>query len=336
VHNWDTILSTSLPGYVFGLIAVLHADGTDYTFRITEGKARYIGQGDPHDVCPDLHDTSGTPRHFSFDNFEGSTLYSVSVYPTDEFSAQFHTMGPIYAGVGAGCIIIITSLIFLLYDYFMNRNAIEKELINNTKRLFVRFISHEIRTPMNTVYLGLKLLADEMRSSLLSAAEIPMTNGEAELNEETLNNWIDLITDIEESSDTAIAVLNDLLNYDKIGMGTLQIEHKVVYMWDVISSNVNPFFVQAREANVELLLQMMPFTNGTSAAEAEAARHLLTLGDSVKLGQVVRNLVSNAVKFTPSGGTITVTAQWCQNGLPDVHFDESDLMRAGSLILEGG
>ena len=338
VHNWDTILSRSLHDYVFGITAVLHASDTDYSFRITDGEATFVGLGDLHES-----DHSDRGKHFSFDDFEGSVLYSVSVYPTDAYLAQFHTLGPVYASVMAVSIIFFTSLIFLLYDHFMNRNAIERELVVNTKRLFVRFISHEIRTPMNTVHLGLKLLAGEMDTFLNSS---PVSQGEAGEDKEkdtsmetktanTMKDWIGLISDIEESSDTAIVVLNDLINYDKIMMGSLNLEVDAVYPWDIISSNVKPFFVQARQAEVKLLLKMLPFTqDGASQEQEDEARHLLTIGDSVKLGQVVRNLVSNAVKFTPKGGTITVTAEWHQDGLPEVQFDESDLPRAGSLVVE--
>ena len=321
VHNWDTILSRSLPDYVFGIVAVLHAGNTDYSFRITDGQANFIGDGDLHD-----EKYSSRAKHFKFDNFEGSVLYSVSVYPTDQYVAQFHTLGPVYASVMAVTIIIFTSIIFLLYDHFMNRNAIEKELVINTKRLFVRFISHEIRTPLNTVHLGLKLLIDEMSNFLVAMMELK----DDRINER-LNDWISLITDIEDSSDTAIVVLNDLINYDKIVMGSLNIEIDEVYLWEVISSNVKPFFVQARQANVSLVLKMVPFTSDATATEA---RHLFALGDSVKLGQVVRNLVSNAVKFTPSGGSVIVTASWNPDGLPDVQFEESENPRAGSLIVE--
>jgi hypothetical protein len=48
-------------------------------------------------------------------------------------------------------VILFTSTIFLLYDHLMNSNAVEREGVIETKRLFVRYISHEIRTPLQTV-----------------------------------------------------------------------------------------------------------------------------------------------------------------------------------------
>ena len=51
------------------------------------------------------------------------------------------------------CIIVFTSIVFIIYDILMNRQALQQKLIIDTRRQFVRFISHEIRTPLNTIHL---------------------------------------------------------------------------------------------------------------------------------------------------------------------------------------
>jgi CheY-like chemotaxis protein len=132
--------------------------------------------------------------------------------------------------------------------------------------------------------------------------------------------------------------LNDLINYDKIDAGTLNIEKEQVNMWDVISTNVNPFVVQARHNGVHFEIDIHTRRPNISPQERAAIRKLLVFGDSVKLGQVIRNLVSNALKFTPSGGYVTVTADYRPEGMPDVKSVEPtntaiDYEQAGSILI---
>jgi signal transduction histidine kinase/CheY-like chemotaxis protein len=319
VHNWDSILSEALPKHVYGIVAVLHAGNVDYSFKIDEGLAEYLGLGDFHSS---EHSSKGRTTEFNF--FHDSVKYSVTIYPTDEYVEQYHTLGPIYAAV-ISVFIIVASLLFYWYDHHMNRNAVERELVINTKRLFVRFISHEIRTPLNTVHLGLKLLAAEINDAL---------DNSSKPTEIQLKEWLSLIADIEDSSDTSISVLNDLINYDKLMMGAFHAEASEICLWDVIASNVKPFYVQARHSDVTLKLIMEPFEKDSSDQGKHDAMRLVTMGDRVKLGQVVRNIVTNAVNFTPPNGTVTVTVRWNKDGLPGVKFEGSLLRRAGSVVME--
>lgn len=116
-----------------------------------------------------------------------------------------------------------------------------------------------------------------------------------------------LISETETSSDVAIDVLNDLINYDKIDTGTLKIEISAIYFWDIVTTAVTPFYVQARHLNVELVLDMELQRNDIDIDHKNVLKRLLVLGDRVKLSQVIKNLISNALKFTSSGGKVTLT-----------------------------
>jgi hypothetical protein len=307
VHNWDTIIGYSLPDYVTGLDAVLSRNTEKpYTYRINAGKARLKGEGEGESHgLGDRHERAYDPDKKSFDipYFKGVS-YTLTLYPGDDYVNQFQTELPLYACIISVAVICVTSFIFFVYDFFVNRQKYENELIINTKRLFVRFISHEIRTPMNTVHLGLNLLGAEM-SQLVASGNVPPVVAA------NLTDWLDLIANIGDSSDAAIVVLNDLINYDKISMGLLNIECQMCSFWDIVGEAVKPFMVQARQAGVELKLDMEVHRSSTdvfnlSMEERRRRLQLQVYGDTLKLTQVVRNLVSNAIKFTPESGRVTV------------------------------
>ena len=128
-------------------------------------------------------------------------------------------------------------MLFALYDYFLSRSAREHAVILATKRAFVRYISHEIRTPLNTVNIGLKVLMQELvglpaflappspssPQHTVSAPHLSLSHQFEEKQKELL----DLVLEVEDSSDTAVGILNDLINYDKISMNNMLLELEV-------------------------------------------------------------------------------------------------------------
>jgi signal transduction histidine kinase len=154
---------------------------------------------------------------------------------------------------------------------------------------------------------------------------------------------------VEESSVIATNVLNDLINYDKVAMGTLNTELELVSLWQLINTALKPFLVNARQAAVRLVLNSK-FELDTDPQYRAALDSLMGVGDAIKISQVVRNLLSNALKFSPCGGEVLVTVRWDPLGLPHAAVPEprgsgdsnksagdliawSSLARAGSLVL---
>ena len=127
---------------------------------------------------------------------------------------------------------------------------------------------------------------------------------------EVLVEWQSLIKDTEVNCDSATEVLNDLINYEKIDAGKLNIEIAAVYMWDVIAASIVPFQVQARHASVELSLELEINRNDIGNVERNIMKDLFVLGDKVKLMHVIKNLISNGLKFTQAGGKITVSGMY--------------------------
>jgi signal transduction histidine kinase len=244
-----------------------------------------LGTGDFHDREYDY-----AKKSFPVTFFGGSVSYSLSVYPTDHYYNHYHTDLPIYACVIVVAIILITAFIFMLYDFFMNRQAMEKSSVLETRRQFVRFISHEIRTPLSTVHLGCKLLFAELMA-LLESKDSPLLTAVVE----RVKDWLLLVADIEESTDAAIDVLNDLINFDKITagqsvslsigvsmptltgalsfffafnsessiirsllyrIGSLCIEAELIFVWEFFYGAIKPYVAQAKQRKIRMKVDM--------------------------------------------------------------------------------
>jgi quinol-cytochrome oxidoreductase complex cytochrome b subunit len=79
-----------------------------------------------------------TPGMFS----DKSPTYTLTVYPTDEFFEVYSTLNPTITTVGSVCIIVFTSLLFLMYDFLVRQESHHKLLIQEAKRQFIRFVRY--------------------------------------------------------------------------------------------------------------------------------------------------------------------------------------------------
>jgi len=119
---------------------------------------------------------------------------------------------------------------------------------------------------------------------------------------------------------SAVAILNDLLNYDKLESGLMKLEADQVFIWDLISKTVGQLNIQAvnRKINLKLHVEKPDIKSSSSDLETGCSNtDLCVVGAELKLMQVLRNVVSNALKFTQANGTIEVTAHHIKNGLPN-------------------
>ena len=164
----------------------------------------------------------------------------------------------------------------------------------------------------------------------------------------TCNEVNELLSEIQDSTDVALTVLNDLLNYDKIEMGNLRIEVRKVAIWKMVQNVVNSFALDAKTRKVKLSISCDVDNVHNSAERTLLLSHLFVNGDVIRLGQVVRNLVSNAVKFSLEGNYVIVAVKWVEHGLPSavvppldqndgtLHMSESDYNtanRMGSILI---
>jgi signal transduction histidine kinase len=94
-----------------------------------------------------------------------------------------------------------------------------------SKKNFVRYISHEIRTPLNTVFMGIQLARKQLAQ-----------NNPADASS--------ILHDVEESCVTAVDILNDILLYDKIEDGRMELDKTVVTAHKLVKSVADLFVVQ--------------------------------------------------------------------------------------------
>ena len=150
----------------------------------------------------------------------------------------------------------------------------QAESANRAKSLMLANMSHEIRTPMNGVLGFAELLA----GTTLTAEQR------------------DYVDTIRSSGEALLALINDILDYSKIGAGKLSLDSEPVDIWKLIERVVGLLAVQAAEKGLRLVFSL----------DSSAPR--MIVGDVMRLGQVLVNLLGNAVKFT-SKGEVSLTVK---------------------------
>jgi two-component system, sensor histidine kinase and response regulator len=141
------------------------------------------------------------------------------------------------------------------------------EEANRAKGEFLANMSHEIRTPMNAI-LGMTRLA---------------------LDASSAEEKRDFIVKANRSAQSLLGIINGILDFSKIDAGRLELEQVPVALNELISGLADVFASAAQDRHLELLFDLEP-----SLPRALA-------GDPLRLGQVLQNLLSNALKFTPAG-----------------------------------
>jgi signal transduction histidine kinase len=157
----------------------------------------------------------------------------------------------------------------------INGMLVELESANQAKSDFLAAMSHELRTPMNSVIGFSELMADGTLGEVNEAQQ-------------------DALNDIMNSSKYLLSLLNDLLDVARIEAGKMDVKLGEVDLSESITDAVQsiaPAFDKKQQRLV---------------ADLPAGKHLAR-ADAKLLQQVLFNLLSNANKFTPSGGNITVS-----------------------------
>ncbi len=151
----------------------------------------------------------------------------------------------------------------------------EAEQANRFKSYFLANMSHEIRTPMNAI-MGFSYLA---------------------LQTELNTRQYHYMDKIHSSAQALLGVINDILDFSRIEAGKLDIENVPFSLDEVYENLANITMIRAEEKGLELNFHHDPAVPDN------------LIGDPLRLGQVLANLVGNAIKFTEQG-RVQVSVEW--------------------------
>lgn len=167
------------------------------------------------------------------------------------------------------------------------------EAANNAKTEFLSRMSHEIRTPMNAI-IGMTAIA-------LSALD----------NKERIS---DCLAKIGISARFLLSLINDILDMSRIESGRMSLAHEKFDFEEMINGLNSLFYPQAEEKGLKFNTVI------------EGMTEELYIGDSLRLRQILLNILSNALKFTPEGGRIQFTIRQMSRGDKDawLRFTVSD------------
>ena len=153
---------------------------------------------------------------------------------------------------------------------------------NRAKREFLFNMSHDIRTPMNAII------------GFTSLAATHVDNKEQVL---------DYLKKISTSSQHLLSLINDVLDMSRIESGKVKIEEKAVHLPDLVHDVRSIIQPDVSAKRLSLFIDTMDVEN----------EDIIT--DPLRLNQILLNILSNAIKFTPTGGTISIRIAQ-KNGAP--------------------
>ncbi|KMY67334.1 hypothetical protein AAU61_10830 [Desulfocarbo indianensis] len=152
------------------------------------------------------------------------------------------------------------------------------ESANRTKSEFLANMSHELRTPLNAI---------------IGFSEILLDNTFGDLNQKQARQTRHIL----DSGRHLLSLINDILDLSKVESGKMELELSVVNLATLVESSL--VLIKEKALKHNIALEWRP---------PEAISQLNLPADERKIKQVLFNLLSNAAKFTPDGGHITISA----------------------------
>ena len=165
----------------------------------------------------------------------------------------------------------------------INHDRVSRELVvakeraeasTKAKSEFLANMSHELRTPLNAI-LG---FSEMMKLGMVG---------------EMTHDQVDYLTDIYDSGNLLLSLINDILDLSKVEAGKMKLEYANIYVHDLLQRSA--VFFKEKGLNKKISLS----TNIEEGIET-------FYGDELRIKQVLVNLLSNAFKFTSQGGFVTV------------------------------
>jgi signal transduction histidine kinase len=157
----------------------------------------------------------------------------------------------------------------------------EAAMANINKTRFLADASHELRTPLNVIFGASSMMEDRSLGSVPS---------------KEYSNYVRMI---QQSSEYLLQLIDDLTQISKIEAGRFDLHEEKVDLAPVVKTVVDPIGIQARAKGITLSMDVPS---------------LIVTADPRALRQILLNLLTNAIKFTPEGGRVGVIARVEQDG----------------------
>ncbi len=300
----------------FDRLSSIYDDQKDEAASYVEQLTAAMSKGEDYSVILKSGDSR---RHLYCTDLPYCEWYLVTVLPFDGLDQAISGMGSHWlAIVYAASFAVIAMLLYIFFQYLrVFRNQVselkrmntemdgarkaaeqaqkEAEHANAAKQDFLSSMSHDIRTPMNAIIGMTSLAIDNMH------------------NPKQVHDYLHKIA---LSSKHLLGLINDVLDISKIESGKMTLNVEPVSLREVMDSIVNIIQPQVKAKNQRF----------NAAAYEILSEHVRC--DSVRLNQVLINLLGNAVKFTPEKGFVQVSVY--QEALPGdmsrirTHFLVSD------------
>ena len=181
---------------------------------------------------------------------------------TPDFDRDVHSSLPNLILLAGGAIDLM--LFLTIYSLVQQRR---RQSASNAKSQFLANMSHEIRTPLNAI-LGFNTLLGEQLTD-------PQAKG--------------YVKQVQEASEQLLGMVEDVLSFSQIEAGSIRIENIEFDLHDRVRRTLRLFTAKAQHKGLSLELEM------------DAMTPLMVKGDPARYGQVLSNLLNNAIKFSDSG-----------------------------------
>ena len=183
---------------------------------------------------------------------------------------------------------------------------LESDVANRAKSEFLANMSHELRTPLNSIIGFSEIIKDEVFGPV------------------NPRPYWEYARDIHESGRHLLSIINQILDISRIDAGERELKDSVVDITKVVGICIEIVSPKAKSANLTLI-------------EIGLDKAPKIIGEEVAIKQMMINILSNAVKFTPAGGRVTVSAEHDSSGAlrlsvtdTGVGLDEEEIQRAMS------
>lgn len=154
------------------------------------------------------------------------------------------------------------------------------ERLGRSKDEFIAVLSHELRTPLNAILNWVHVLKKTDTPDMLARA----------------------LSSIERNARIQSRLVSDILDVSRMDLGKLHLEPEEVDMAEELHGAVSALAASVREKNLDLVVEVIDVTRPLWA-------------DAARLQQIIWNLLTNAIKFSPSGGRIVVRCKQDDEGL---------------------